>query len=184
MRLFAGIPVTGEAGAELVEVLARFKGSGWPVKWVRPEGLHLTVKFLGEVQAAGLEALCAALAGSTGGTGPLHFSCAGVGAFPTMERPRILWAGLEAEPALELLVDRVERACAGLGFPIEGHPHRPHVTLGRIRDGERLPPDARTRLEGMAVAGNFTADGLVLFQSHPGTGGSRFEPLRTFPFGT
>jgi len=181
MRLFAGIPVSGTAAAELTAVLVRLRQTGWPVKWVRPEGLHLTVKFLGEVSEERLSALEGTLSGAAAGTGMLAFRCTGLGAFPGLSRPTVLWAGLDAEPALELMVDRVERGCAELGFPVEGHPYRPHVTLGRVRQGERLSPPATTVLEAEQPAGNFTADALVLYRSHPGAGGSRFESLLTFP---
>lgn len=183
MRLFAGIPVSGTAEAELTGVLTRFGQNGWPVKWVRPEGLHLTVKFLGEVGEERLRGIEDTLARAASGTGALTFGCTGLGGFPSLARPSVLWAGLEAEAALELLVDRVERGCADLGFPLEGHPHRPHVTLGRVRKGERLPVEAATLLEGEQITGNFTAERLVLYRSHPGAGGSRFESLLTFPLG-
>ncbi len=184
MRLFAGIPVTGAAAIELARVLARLQQTGWPVKWVRPEGLHLTVKFLGEVAEDRLSAVADTLAPAAAGTGILTFGCTGLGAFPSFARPNVLWAGLAAETALELLVDRVERGCADLGFPLEGHPHRPHVTLGRVRRGERLPSSAAALLEAEQVVGNFTAERLVLYRSHPGAGGSRFESLFTFPLGS
>lgn len=184
MRLFAGIPVSGTAESALLGVLARLQQTGWPVRWVRPEGLHLTVKFLGEVAEDRLRAVADTLAVAASGTGMLAFGCTGLGAFPSLARPSVLWAGLEAEPALELLVDRVERGCTDLGFPLEGHPHRPHVTLGRVRRDERLPASAAALLEAERVAGNFTAERLVLYRSHPGAGGSRFESLLTFPLGS
>lgn len=184
MRLFAGIPVSGAAGSELRGVLARLQQTGWPVKWVRPEGLHLTVKFLGEVAEDRVQAVAVTLTEAAARTGLLTFGCAALGAFPSLARPGVLWAGLEAEPALELLVDRVERGCASLGFPLEGHPHRPHVTLGRVRRGERLPATAAAVLEAERPAGNFTAERLVLYRSHPGAGGSRFESFLTFPLGS
>lgn len=184
MRLFAGIPVAGAAEIELTGVLARLRDSGWPVKWVRSEGLHVTVKFLGETEDGRVPALGESLAQAAKGTGTLHFNSTGLGAFPSLGRPRILWAGFEAEAALELMVDRVERRCADLGFSPDGHPHRPHVTLGRVRDGGRLPADASAQLEREHLEGNFTADRLVLYRSHPGAGGSRFEALLTFSLGS
>lgn len=184
MRLFAGIPVGGAAERELAAVLARLQRTGWPVKWVRPEGLHVTIKFLGEVGEDRLPALADTLTRAAAGTGLLTFRCTSLGAFPSLARPSVVWAGLEAEAALELLVDRVERGCASLGFPLEGHPYRPHVTLGRVRRDQRLPDSANALLEAEQPTGNFTAERLVLYRSHPGAGGSRFESLLTFLLGS
>ncbi len=184
MRLFAGIPVSGAAEIELAGVLARLQQTRWPVKWVRSEGLHVTVKFLGEVGEDRLPAVADALALAAQATGVLTFGCTGLGAFPSLSRPSVLWAALEAPAAMELLVDRVERGCAHLGFPLEGRPHRPHVTLGRVRRGEQLPTPAKSLLEAEQLTGNFTAERLVLYRSHPGDGGSRYESLLTFPLGS
>jgi len=183
MRLFAGIPVSGSAETELTSVLGRLRTHDWPVNWVRAEGLHLTVKFLGEVAEDRLAALENTLVRAADGTGTLQVRCTELGAFPSLARPRILCAGLDTEAALELLVDRVERGCAGLGFPLEGHPHRPHVTLGRVRQEGRLPAGAGALLSAERLVGNFTAERLVLYRSYPGAGGSRFETLLTFPLG-
>ena len=185
MRLFAAIPVTGTAEEALRDLVSRYRSQDWPVKWVRPDGLHLTVKFLGPVESAGVPAIEAALAGASAGTPRLPFSLRELGAFPGFGRARVIWAGLESDAALELMVDRVERACAALGFPVEGRPFRPHVTLGRVREGRRLPEAAIATLEGAALPpAEFLADRLVLLESRPGPGGSVYATLATFPLGT
>lgn len=102
---------------------------GLPVKWVRPEALHLTLKFLGDVEDAREPDLRAAL-GRVGG-GPVSLHIEGFGVFPDVRRPRIFWAGVDPEPALELLQHRVEQVFAPLGFPTEARAFRPHLTLGR-----------------------------------------------------
>jgi 2'-5' RNA ligase len=184
MRLFAAIPIEGDALTALEAVLRELTATDWPVRWVRPAQLHLTVKFLGEVEEERVPPLRETLEQATAGMHPLAFELGELGAFPNLTRARVLWAGLEAEGALELMVDRVERGCEALGFPIEGRPFRPHVTLGRLRDGGRLPSDAVRRLEALAPSGNFLADRLVLYHSRPGAGGHEHEPLATLSFGT
>lgn len=183
MRLFAAIPVEGEGRTELESVLAALGSTGWPVRWVLPTQLHLTVKFLGEVGAERVPAVGDALGRATGGMAPLHFGLAELGAFPSLPRARVLWAGLHAEGSLELMVDRVERGCHALGFSIEGKPFRPHVTLGRVRDEGRLPREAAAHLTALTPSGNFLANRLVLYHSHLGPGGPRYEALATFTFG-
>jgi 2'-5' RNA ligase len=109
-----------------------------PVKWVRPENIHLSLKFLGEVDEAREPELRAALKQASGAGAEaraLTLQIEGFGVFPDYRRPNVLWAGVTPEPALELLQHRVELAFAPLGFPAEARAFRPHVTLGRARRG-------------------------------------------------
>ena len=103
------------------------------VTWARAEALHLTLKVLGDAEAERVPALAAALGEVAGRHQMAAVRVAGVGAFPQMARPRVLWLGVDPTPRLELLQHDVEAACARLGFDIEGRPFRPHVTLGRVR---------------------------------------------------
>lgn len=185
MRLFAAIPMGGQVEAALRELLGRYRANDWPVKWVRDEGLHLTVKFLGQVEPDRVPAIEAALAAASAGTPRLPLSLHELGAFPGFARARVIWAGLESEAPLELMVDRVERACVALDFPVEGRPFRPHVTIGRVRERARLPTGAIEALEHARLpTADFLADRLALFESHPGPGGSVYAVRATFPLGT
>ena len=180
MRVFAALPVEGEAKAELERTLIDLGRRGWPVKWVGDHGLHVTVKFLGEIEPGRLDAIRETLAGACAGTPPLSFRATEIGAFPSFARARILWAGYESESALELIVHRVEQGLEALGFPLEGRPFRPHVTLGRVREGARLPQEGVALLERATLSAGFTADRLVLVESHPGPGGSTYAELDSF----
>lgn len=184
MRLFVAIPVEGEVAQVLGELLDGWRREPWPVKWVRTEGLHLTLKFLGEVQGERAGALTEALGGAVQGTPALPFSLTDIGAFPPLPRARVLWAGLEADGALELLVHRIERTSESLGFPLEGQAYRPHVTLGRVREGARLPSAAIQGIEAVHLPrAGFLADRVVLYRSLTGAGGSRYEVEASFPLG-
>jgi len=113
------------------DAAAPVRDLGLPVKWVRPEGIHMTVKFLGEVEPEREPELRAALTRAAAGGRPLPLAVRGFGVFPDATRPRVIWAGLDADPTLELLQHRVEQEFSPLGFPPEGRPFRPHLTLGR-----------------------------------------------------
>jgi 2'-5' RNA ligase len=180
MRLFAAVPVTGSAAGELRELLAELEGEGWPVRWVRPEGLHLTLKFFGETDPGQVQAIGAMLGGAAGGTAPTACGAEGLGAFPALGSARVLWAGYHGEPALELLAHRVAAGAVTLGFPLEGRPFRPHVTLGRLDDHSQLPQGARARLDGVPLIESLTADRVVLYRSETGSGGSRYPAVATF----
>lgn len=107
-----------------------------PVKWVRPENIHVSLKFLGEVDDSRTTELQTALQraagrGARSEARPLMLQITGFGVFPDYHRPHVLWAGVTPEPGLELLQHSVEQAFAPLGFPTEARAFRPHVTLAR-----------------------------------------------------
>ena len=139
-----------------------------PVKWVRPEALHLTLKFLGDVDDAREPTLRVAL-GQVGG-GPVTVHIEGFGVFPDFRRPRIMWAGVAPDPALELLQHRVEQVFAPLGFATEARPFRPHVTLGR-GDLKGL----ENALTSLAFAATVLVEDVDLMQSTAQSGGSVYQ---------
>jgi 2'-5' RNA ligase len=179
MRLFAAVPIPDPARGQILALLAHLREGGWPVRWVHDEGLHMTLKFFGEVGDERLEVIAEALRFAAAGAGPLALRLGDLGAFPSRSRPRILWVGIEAPPSLELLQDRMERGCEAIGFPPEGAPFQPHVTLGRVREGQRLPPrgldDHAETFERLP----FVAQELVLYESVLTTGGPRYESRLT-----
>ncbi|MBA3260213.1 MAG: RNA 2',3'-cyclic phosphodiesterase, partial [Gemmatimonadales bacterium] len=154
-----------------------------PVRWVRDEGLHLTLKFFGEVAAERVGAIEEAILLANAGSEPLAMRLDELGAFPTPSRARVLWVGVEAPPALELLQDRLERRSEAIGFPPEGRPFRPHVTLGRVRDGQRCPLEAVEEAGAPVEPVQFVATDLVLYESVPANGGQRYQPRLTVELG-
>lgn len=182
MRLFAAMPLPEPGRLECAAVLASVRDAGWPVRWVRDDLAHITLKFFGEVAPNRLDVIAEAVeAAASGDAVPLRLQ--GLGAFPTFRHPRVVWLGVEAPPALELLKDRLERLAEGLGFQPEGVPFRPHVTLGRVREGHRLPPGALERC-GIAAAGqSFVANSVVLYESELTSTGPEYRPRLTLTLG-
>jgi 2'-5' RNA ligase len=176
MRLFVALPLPAPARQEIAGLLERMKSCEWPVRWVRDEGLHLTLKFYGEVAPERLEVIEESVRFAVAGTGPLALQLDGLGAFPSARHPRVLWVGLDAPPALELLQHRLERGGEEIGFPPEGAPFQPHVTLGRLREGHRLPPGGIAGMEGSYERVAFVADHVVLYESLLSPDGPRYEP--------
>jgi 2'-5' RNA ligase len=113
------------------------------------------------------------------GTGPLPLRLDALGAFPSERHARVLWVGFEAPPALELLQNRLERQGEEIGFQPEGAPFRPHVTLGRVREGHRLPPGALASMDGTYERVSFLADQVVLYESLLSREGPRYEARST-----
>ena len=145
---------------ELWDALAplRERREKLPVKWVRPENIHLSLKFLGDVEETREPELVAALqraAGSGNEPLPLTLQITGFGVFPDYHRPHVLWAGVTPDPGLERLQHGVEQAFAPLGFPSEARAFRPHVTLGRA--GRDAKPRDFNGLEEILAATDFDA---------------------------
>ena len=179
MRLFAAVPIPEPGRGQIARLLARLRDLKWPLRLVHDHGVHLTLKFFGEVPPGRLEVIEEVVRGAVVGTGVLPLRLAEIGAFPDPRRPRIIWVGLEAPPALELLQDRLERRAEAIGFPPEGTPFRPHVTLARVREGQRLPAGALESLADEYEPAAFLASELILYESVLGRGGLRYEPRLT-----
>ena len=118
--------------------MGRLKTSGADVKWVRPELMHVTLKFLGEVDPERAQQIGPALEKACGGAPPLRLAVSGAGSFPARGRPKVLWLGLGGRmEELAKLSQRVYSNMEGLGFESEERPFSPHLTLGRLRQGKR-----------------------------------------------
>jgi len=131
VRLFVALNLPPSVREALWAAAAPLRDRGFPVKWARGDGVHVTVKFLGEVDDERERELVAALQRAAAGARALPVVLGGFGAFPDLRRPRVVWVGIAPEPALEILQHRVEQEFAPLGFPTEARAFRPHVTLGR-----------------------------------------------------
>lgn len=183
MRLFAALPLPGLARDEVAGVLERLRRRELPVRWVTDEGLHLTLKFFGEVSPERLEVIQEAVRQAGQGAEALPLRLADLGAFPMPARPRVLWLGIEGPPGLELLQDRLERRSEAIGFQPEGVPFRPHVTLGRVREGHRCRLAQIEEAAGGYEPVSFLAKDLVLYESVPGKGRPAYQRRLTVELG-
>lgn len=184
MRLFIAVTLSEEVRRGIWTATERLRGTGLPVRWVEPAGLHLTLKFLGEVDDDRRDEIAQGVETATRGARPFQLPVSGFGAFPSVERPRVIWVGCEGVPALELLQHHVEREMERLGFAVEGRPFRPHVTLGRAKqDGS----PARFRglpsiMDGLAYEGDTPVRSLELMESRLGPDGAAYRPVRSVDF--
>ena len=159
---------------------------GARVRWVRPEGIHLTLKFLGEVVPAKRRAIEATLAATVTNALDLRLEMGEVGAFGEHRVPRVLWVGVGGQiQELTALAGRVDAAMEGVGFAPERRPFAPHLTLARLSDD--MPPALRQRVVqisgevGLPACAPFDAQEVALFRSHLGPGGSRHEIVARWP---
>lgn len=139
-RLFIAIELPPEVREGLISIQTSLKKEAPPqtVRWVNPDGIHLTLKFLGDTPLAQLEVLKEKLDAVVQGSPPFMLATSGVGCFPNVRRPRVVWAGIhQAADRVAALRDAVEAHIAPLGFPTENRAFSPHLTLGRVRQEAR-----------------------------------------------
>lgn len=151
------------------------------MRWVRAEGLHVTLKFLGDVPAAKVGEIAAVAAEVVRGVAPFALRVRGVGGFPSLSRPRALWVGSDAAE-LGAIAAALDGALATLGFAAAAKPLRAHVTLGRVRS-QRGWPELRSALAPLVESGFGAArvERVVLYRSHLQPGGSVYEVLASMP---
>ena len=134
IRTFIAVDISPVAKVGLERLIQRLEEIGMGnVRWVKPQGIHLTLKFLGDVDPARVEEILKVVDVASYGTKPFQLALSEVGAFPNLERPRVIWVGLQGEmEALAMLQRRVEEEMASLDFSKEERPFSPHLTLGRV----------------------------------------------------
>ncbi len=175
LRAFVALEIGDEMHARIASLVAELRDRAPGVRWVRPEGVHLTLRFLGATSEAQVERLSPALAAAALGCPAGEAAVGGLGVFPERGSPRVLWLGFALPPPFATLQSACERAAVAAGFPREDRSFRAHLTLGRWRDRARrpeLPP---------ADLGTTRLETLVLFRSELGPGGSVYTALARFP---
>lgn len=134
MRLFIAIEIPEDVKKLMAEAQAKLRGTSVDAGWTRAEGIHLTLKFLGEVLETKVPEIMTALSGAVKGTGGFRLDGAGAGAFPNPKNARVVWIGMSGETdKLTRLQAAVEKAMIGFGFKREDRAFTPHLTLGRIK---------------------------------------------------
>ena len=190
MRCFAAILLGDEVRDTLGEELERLRPLSRAVAWVPTENLHLTLHFLGEQSAERAADARSALAEAAAASEPFQLTLHGFGAFPGLERARILWTGV-SDGALDAraLQARIEDALEVRGFAREARAWHPHVTLGRVFDERRWRRDAGRDLQPVIAGiasrsfGTFPVGSVALMQSQLGRAGARYRPIAEVPLG-
>lgn len=184
-RAFVAILLNEEVRTLVAEEITRLRPLGRSVRWVPPENLHLTLKFLGERSREELGRVETALAAAVEGVAPFTMGFHGVGAFPGLARPRVFWVGVrDGAREAKILYGRVESALAPLAIPREDRPFSPHLTIGRAR----LPSGLADLQQAIAHEahkefGAVTVRALSLMRSDLSPAGPRYTELTGFPFG-
>ena len=188
VRAFLALRMPPEVQEHLSHLQQKLRPLLPPMSWVRPENIHVTLKFFGNILPAMVDALHEALRGIGPQTRPFSLKVQGMGVFPHLRAPRVFWIGLMAgaEGRLIELHDQMQILLEPLGFPIEEKPFHPHVTLARIKsDWDKVGTALKESgcLDSREVVSEWLVDRVVLYRSELSSSGSRYEPLWHVPLG-
>ncbi|MGQ9646471.1 MAG: RNA 2',3'-cyclic phosphodiesterase [Thermodesulfobacteriota bacterium] len=185
IRSFLAIELPEAIRRKIEEVQRELRLSHADVRWVSPENIHLTLKFFGNIDESRIDPIVRSLEGPIEATSPFSLSTHGMGAFPHLKKPRVIWMGLqEGKQDLVALQRQIDGELMKIGFEPEGRDFHPHLTLGRVRSNrgidELIGRMERYREEGF---GDFGVERITLFKSDLKPSGPIYTRLRELKFG-
>ncbi len=178
MRTFIAVDLSPALKDKLVGLVAGLKRTRADVKWIDARAMHLTLKFLGEIDPGRAPDITGAMNAVAARHGKFAMGLAGTGAFPGLRNPRVLWAGVVESAALAALQADLDSELARLGFPKEDRAFHPHLTLGWVKGPSRVS-EAAAELEKRSgeVFGEMTVDTLTFFESVLNPAGAEYKVL-------
>jgi RNA 2',3'-cyclic 3'-phosphodiesterase len=182
VRTFVAIEISPEVRTRAQKLITQLQTVDAKIRWVDPAQVHLTLKFLGEIDLLEVPKICAAVEEVASALPPFSVRVNSAGAFPDLKRPRTVWLGIDDETKeLAALHNEMEAALAKLGFRAENRRFRPHLTIGRVRgEGPGIVELARLLDEHRDYpAGVIDVDEVIVFSSEQERGGPVYEPLGT-----
>jgi 2'-5' RNA ligase len=185
IRSFIAIDIPEPLRAKMEELQRGLKRADADVRWVRPEGIHLTLKFLGSIREEDVEKLALVIGPAISSWAPFELRIHGLGGFPSSRNPRIVWVGIDRGSAeASSLQKAIENQATEAGFPPEPRAFKAHLTLGRVRSSKgkgSLTQAIENHRD--AEIGTFWANEVHLFKSELKPSGAIYTKLRTFPMG-
>ncbi len=186
IRTFVAVAIRSDVRSAAADLIDDLRGAGAKVKWVDPQNLHVTLKFLGDVDAGQIHPVCQAVEQAVADAAPFEFEVRGAGAFPDTRRPRTVWLGIgQGSHELVALNERIEPPLKKLGFPKEARPFQPHLTIGRIRRGGPGVAELGKLIaerDDLAIGRTHVGEAIV-FSSQLGRSGPTYEALGHAPLG-
>ncbi len=187
MRAFVSVELPESTRLLLQEEIVRLRKAGGRASWVRPEHMHLTLRFLGEITQDQKAAFAGTLSGLCADASPIQLAVEGIGAFPNVRKPAVVWAGIrQVAGDLAGFQQRIEQAARDIGLAPDNKPFHPHVTLARIRElaaSAGLVQVVKERTDGSppTFGDDFQAAAVALFRSDLKPGGPVHTRLEEFP---
>jgi 2'-5' RNA ligase len=185
IRTFIAVEIPENITSGIRELQQDLKDYGIDIRWIRPENIHLTLKFIGDVQSDDIDNISGAISTTAKGVSSIPLQAKGIGVFPGVKRPRVLWVGLTGQ--LELLTKlqkTLDANLKGIGFPPEKRPFKGHLTIGRIK----TKMNSKTFVDALLAfrsfeSETFVADRIVLFKSELKPNGAVYTKLASATLG-
>jgi 2'-5' RNA ligase len=179
MRTFVAIDLPSEIRRKVAQLIAALQPTTTHVRWARADGLHLTLKFIGEIAPEKIAEVTNRLS-AIRIAAPISLAIRGAGYFPNERSPRVIWLGVEAGDDLPALAAQVEEALLPLGVQKETRLFAAHLTLGRLNGPERIPLLQEVLRRQPLDFGSFDAGEFFLYESQPSRGGSLYRKIARF----
>jgi 2'-5' RNA ligase len=182
-RIFIAVHLEEALRTEIVRLEDRLRQAGAPLRWIAAENLHFTVRFLGEIAPAQMAQVRLATRESAAGSPPFRLTLQGVGAFPSLARPQVIWIGVsEGSERLAAISARLDDALARHRFPREGRPFVAHLTITRLKHQGRWGEIVRALAGFKDVAvGAQQVHALAIMESHLHPKGARYTTVEEVP---
>lgn len=181
MRTFIAVDLDGEIKKALTALIENLRKRGGNIKWVKQQGMHITLKFLGEVESTKTSEIDAVLENIANNFKPFSLKIKGTGYFPHNRNPRVLWTGVESEESLNFLQQQLEKELEIIGFPREKRTFHPHLTLGRVKTPSSIQEIIRElKKHEEEVFGEMVVHKITFFQSILNPSGAEYIVLSEF----
>lgn len=169
VRTFIALELPGEVLDQLSGLQEELKGTATGrVSWARPELMHLTIRFLGDIEERQVESITEAIERAVEGLESFELSTTGLGAFPNLHRPKILWIGIADSCQLKAISDRINSELKAIGIKAETKEFRPHLTICRLRERGHIKGLARAAEATATSSKPFEVKEIILFKSEVG----------------
>ncbi|MDD5633790.1 MAG: RNA 2',3'-cyclic phosphodiesterase [Candidatus Omnitrophica bacterium] len=183
IRSFIAIEMSDEARREFSKVISKLKDSGADVKWIDPDSLHLTLKFLGNIEETRVPDISKSILQITSNLDPFEMRLDGLGAFPNWTRPRVVWLGISEGGSLaKNIAEQIERTMESYGFEREKRSFSPHITLGRVRSGKNVDKLKKIADSIKVDPCLIEVKEIILFRSQLTPHGAIYSPLSVSKF--
>ena len=183
LRSFIAIELPETVKSAFVELQGELKKTGADIRWVKPENIHLTLKFLGNTEES-TDSIVDVIKGTCSRFEPVTLEIRGVGVFPNVKSPRVIWAGMNCNTALAEIRNSIEEGLFSLGFERDSRKFSPHLTLGRFRSSQgRRPLMDKIELLKDKSYGMIHAETVVLMKSDLAPGGAQYTRLAEISLG-
>ena len=181
VRAFIALEIPKEVRTLIAEIQERLRSAEASVKWVRPANIHLTIKFLGDVETAKLQAIAGKLEKLAKKSRSISLATSTIGVFPNERRPRVIWLGLDGDTeSVTKLADVCNSEMLNLGFEKEKRNFKPHLTLGRVKLDKNLDELIDMISKGNLQIMNFNLERMHLIKSDLTPKGAIYENLYSF----